>query len=270
MSIPYPFLPSGGELAVSSTEDVLAAWPAKLRDQEDAPVRDALVEAQLAMFLAHQERSDYAAAQCDPTRATGQYLHGHAADREVYAQENEPDEQLRNRLYAVPNVVTPPSILGAVNQILSGYTDKTAKMFESISDRMFLGDGTTTWHSFMGDGISDIDPQYQDRRYDMRDGAGPGGAWLFSENYGRYFVLRIPDITGIGDPAPFMYDSSQVLDDHGPGFFLNDGSITDGSISGFMYNGAADGLSVYQAIVNTVEQIRGHGVRWTLRVDKKL
>lgn len=266
---PYPFLPSGGDLPISSTDDVLAAFPARIRDAEEAPVRDAVVESLAAMLLAYQERADYAAAQSDPSRATGASLRGLAADRGIYAQDGEGNESIRTRIYSVPDVVTPGAILAAVNSILAQYTTKEAKIFESVTDRLFLSDGTATWHSFLTDGDSDIDPQYQDRRYDERDNAGPGGAWLFSEHVGRYFILRVPDLAGINDGDGFMFDGTQgVLAD--VGLWIDDGSDADGSSAGFIYQGFSDALSVYQAIVNTVERIRGHGVRWMLRVDPKL
>ncbi|WP_438029032.1 hypothetical protein [Sorangium sp. So ce233] len=232
-------------------------------------MRDALVEAETAMFLAYQERADYAAAQSDPMRATGVYLAGHASDRGIYQQEGEGDEELRDRVFTVPDVVSPHAILGATNAILAPYTDKEAKLFESVTDRLFLGDGTTEWHSFLTDGTADLDPQYQDRRYELRDGAGPGGAWVFDDADGRYFVLRVPDISGITDALGYAYSGAQDPDDDA-GLFMGDGSDVDGSSAGFLYQGSSDALSIYQAIANTVERIRGHGVRWLLIVDPKL
>ncbi len=269
LPVPYPTLPSGGDLPVASAADVLAAHAVEQRSSEAAPVRDAIAESETAMFLAYQAGSDHAAAQCDPTRATGIYLAGHASDRGIYKQEGEEDEELRARIFTVPDVVSPQAILAAANAAIAPYTDKTAKIFESVLDRLFLGDGTTTWHNFLTDGTADIDPQYQDRRYELRDGAGPGGSWVFGDTYGRYFVLRVPDLSGVTDALGFVYSGTQEPDD-GFGLFLSDGSDPDGSSSGFLYEGSSDALSIYQAIVNAVNGIRGHGVRWMLIVDPKL
>ena len=266
---PYAFLPSGGDLPVASAADVLAVHGIEQRSAPAAPVRDALVEAETAMFLAYQERADYAAAQSDPMRATGVYLAGHASDRGIYRQEGEDDEELRGRVFTVPEVVSPQAILGAANAILAPYTDKEAKLFESVVDRLFLGDGTATFHAFLTDGTVDVDPQYQDRRYDLRPGIGAGGGWVFGDHDGRYFILRVPDISGVTDALGYAYSGAQDPDDSA-GLFMGDGSDPDGSSSVFLYQGLSDALNVYQAIVNTVERIRGHGVRWMLIVDPKL
>lgn len=254
---------------MSSVDDVLAVHADEQREPETAPVRDAIADAETEMFLAYQQRADYAAAQCDPTRATGIYLAGHAADRGIFKQDGEGDEELRDRVFTVPAVVTLGAILGAANAVLANYTTREAKIFESVVDRLYVGDGTTTWHAFLADGTADVDPQYQDRRYDLRDGVGPGGGWVFGNHYGRYFILRVPDLSGITAAMPFAYDGDQSPDD-GLGLFVNDGSDTDGSASGFLFEGSSDAVSVYQAIINAVERIRGHGVRWMLVVDPKL
>lgn len=267
--MPYPVLPSGGDLPVSSVDDVLAVFADEQREPEVAPVRDAVAEAEAEMFLAYQQRADYAAAQCDPTRATGIYLAGHAADRGIFKQADEGDEELRSRIFTVPAVVSLSAILGAANAILATYTTREAKIFESVVDRLYLGDGTTTWHSFLTDGTVDVDPQYQDRRYELRDGVGPGGGWVFGDHYGRYFILRVPDLSGITSALSFAYDGNQEAES-GVGLFLNDGSDADGSASGFLYEGSSDAAGIYQAIINAVERIRGHGVRWMMVIDPKL
>lgn len=266
---PYPFLPSGGDLPVSSVEDVLAVYPADLRAIEEAPVRDAVAEAQTAMFLGHQERADYAAAQSDATRATGPYLHGLGSDRGIFAQEGEDEEVYRTRIFASPDVVTPNAILDATNAILAPYTDSRAKTFDSITDRLFLSDGTASWHSFIFDGEVDVNPQYQDRRYELREGSGPGGAWVFDDSYGRYFVLRVPDLTGITAFAAYTFNGNTAAD-AGTHLFLSDGTVGDGAVGAFLYQGANEALSIYQSIVNTVQRIKGHGVRWKLIVEPKL
>jgi hypothetical protein len=92
--------------------------------------------------------------------------------------------------------VTPASIVAAANAILAPVTSVQAQYFESVLDRLYLTDGTLPWHSFVGT----VSPTYFDRLY--RDDAGvngtqvpnrePGGGWVFGDEIGRYFVLRVP------------------------------------------------------------------------------
>jgi hypothetical protein len=269
---PFPFLPSGGDLAVSSTDDVLAAFPARVRNAETAPVRDAITEAMLAMYLAHQERVDYAAAQSDATRAVGAALDGLGYDRGIFRQDGEGNEAYRDRIFATPAVVTRSAIVDAVNQILAAYTAVEAQLFESVLDREFVrndSDASSWGGAFITDGRTNIDPEYQDRMYDQRPNSHPGGAWAFSEHYGRYFVLRIPSLSDAGSAVGFMFDGTQEPS-QGLGFFTDDGTDGDGSAAGFLYSGSSDATSIYQAIINVVERLRGHGVRWMLIIDPKL
>src|SRR5262245_5171408 len=103
---PLPFIPAGGDLPVSSEDDVRKVLPDLAQGPADeAPVREALVAAQQTMFERWQEASAYAAAQSDPTRATGIYLVGHAEDRELVKREGEDDEAFRERMFAPAELV---------------------------------------------------------------------------------------------------------------------------------------------------------------------
>lgn len=270
MTIPVslPILPSGGQLPVSSTEDVLAAYPEHVKGQTDAPVRDAIVEGQTEMFLSYQLRTDYAAAQSDPTRATGTYLDGFANSVGIHRQADEQDEPLRDRLFSIPAIVSPNNIKAAVDAILSQYTTKECALAESVLDRWFVSDGLSTWHSFVGDGTSDMTPYYPDRLYDERSGSSPGGPLAFSNHNGRHFILRVPELTNVSSIGSFVFDGTE--NNRFLGFFVNDGSGADLDSHGYVFAGGSTADAIYQAIINTVNTIAGHGVRWSMFVDARL
>ena len=275
LPVPLPVLPSGGDLPVRTTADVLAAYPDHVRREVNAPVRDALIEAKTEMFLGYQEHVDYAAAQSDPTRATGLYLEEFTNEVGIFKQDGEKDESLRERYFAVPELVTPEAIKGAVDSILAPFTTKTCFLCESVLDRWFVSDGASSWHSFVGDGTSDMTPDYPDRRYATRAGSSPGGALAFSDGEGRFFILRIPNISATADAAAVAADGAAVLNGEGVDvsatrLYADDGTDADGSSAMFVFAGLGSADSVYQAIVNTVETIRGHGIRVRLLVDSKL
>lgn len=262
------FLPSGGDLPVASTADVLAAYPARVRDVETAPVRDAIVEAQTELFQAYQGAADYAAAQSDPTRATGVYLDGFTGDVGIYRQDEEEDEALRARLFAPPSIVSPDAIKAAVDAILAGYTAKRCYLYESIADRTYVNArADTAWKLYVGSRGQTMSPDYPDRRYALRERSEPGGPIVFNRTAtGRYFILRVPNLDAFDDQAAYVTDraSSAREDDRFYGF--DRGSAT----SSYMFASSATAAAAYATIINTVEQLRGHGVRWRLFVDVKL
>src|SRR5712692_5779116 len=118
----FSVIPQGGDLPVTSVADVIATLPATLLPNQPAPVRDALCTALAAAAIRHQELGAYAAAQCDVLRATDQYLIGLAQDRGFYQQPNEAQEAFRQRLIAIPSLVTPTAIVTLVNALLSPHT----------------------------------------------------------------------------------------------------------------------------------------------------
>lgn len=295
---------SGGDLVVVSDADILAVLPLFLKPGDPAVVRDALIAALREILLRYQVLTAYAADQCDIATATGEYLESLANERDVFKQPGEDDEVLRARVLTAPELVTPTAILAAANAILAALTTVKAEYFESALDRMFLTNGSASFHSFFADS-----PQYPDRLYKddaplnggvYRANARPGGPWLFSDNVGRYFVLRVPAI----DPADvaLAYDGTKLAttdaavpelgggdlpfagalqlgqlppNSGGRGPFLADGSNTsgaeaDGSDATFLYTGVSDPVSIYQSIANAVERIKAHSIRWQLFVDPTL
>jgi hypothetical protein len=228
--------PGQGDAVVTGTQDVLAVAPGFVQQAQGAPapVRDALVAALDGVHERYQELTGYAAAQCDVLRATDQYLVGLAEDRGYFQQPGEAQEPFRSRVLGVPSQVTPAAIVAAVNAILAPLTSVQCQYLESVLDRVYLTDGTATFHSFFnglaGAAPGDTSPQYPDRFY--RDDAlsgglntqavpnrDPGGAWSFSDEIGRYFVLRVPVVA----------DTTTTLAYPGLAPLSGIGSITNGT-----------------------------------------
>jgi hypothetical protein len=271
---------TGGDTPVSGTDDVLAALPLFLRPNDSAPIRDAIVAALTAIFIGYQEASNYAAEQSDVLRATDTYLRGFAQELKTYAKPGEDDEALRARMLSVQGLVTPTAILAAVNALLAPFTTVQAQFAESIQDRWFVRSAPATgdWHSYVWKTTMSRSPTYPDRLYpddaainggDVRPNSNPGGARVWSDNVGRNFLLRLPDLSPLdalvaaacsGGPGPAPYTKS----------YFTVGIGTNASNATFVRNVSASALSVYQAITNTVERLRGSSIRWTLYVDPKL
>jgi len=254
-----------------SQSDVLAVLPAFVRRSDSAPVRDALAAALVEIIRRYRQLSAYAAAQCDITRATGIYLQSLCAEHGVFKQDGESDDALRARALTTPDLVTPTAILAAANTILALYTAGRAQYAETLLDRWFVHDGTAGWHSFVG-----AQPQYRARLYPadaalnggfVRPSSEIGGAWAFADNTGRFFILRVPVLTGLGSAHAFVAGDLAAPPD--ARVFVGDGS-SKASAGMFVYQSPSTALAVYQAIVNTVSRIKGHGVRWLLFADPKL
>lgn len=205
-----PIVPSptvdGGELVVHSDLDVLALLPVEVRRVLSAPVRDALAAALTAILLEYQVRSTQGAALGDILRATGSSLDGLAEDYDRYRQPGETDPQLRARILSLDAMVTPDALLDVVNAIIEPFDDIRAKYFESELDGWFVHDGATdyAWDSFVFDDTAQASPRYPDRLYvgDAAENSGVAlesrevlGAWAFADDLGRYFVLRLPDLS---------------------------------------------------------------------------
>jgi hypothetical protein len=251
--------------------DVLAVLPAFVRRSDSAVVRDALASALVHIIRRYRQLSAYAAKQCDITRATGIYLESLCAEHGVFKQSGENDEQLRARALTTPDLVTPAAILAAANTVLALYTTVRAQYAESILDRWFVHDGTGGWHSFVG-----AQAQYFARLYPadaaanggfVRPSSEIGGAWAFSDQVGRFFVLRVPVLTGLGDAHAFVAaDQTAPVDARS---FVGDGS-SKASAGMFVFQSPSTALAAYQAIVNAVNRVKGHSVRWLLLADPKL
>jgi hypothetical protein len=303
---------SGGDLPVSSVDDVLGIWPSSLKTPDPAPIRDAVLAAIAAMFagqgyaLGYQDLAAYCAAQSDVLRATGIYLDGLFEDRDIRRQVGETDADYRTRGLAFQVVVTTDAIVAAVNSILAPASDKECQVFDATLDRAFLF-STDMPRPFSAPGVQ---PQYLDRLYHedlavngvARDNAEPGGMWVFSDAIGRYFVVRIPDLAPIDALLQLCYSGTKLDPGDktvpelggatpssspqpppgylsaaigGTGLYTGDGtnaagSEADGSVATFLYSNTTDSSRVYETIVNTIERIKGHSIRWMLYVDPSL
>lgn len=261
-----PTLPSGGDHPVRSEADVLAAYPERVSATDTAPVRDGIVAGQVALFQRYQESSDYAAAQSDPTRATGIYLEDFASEVGIHKQAGEDDEALRDRLFAPPVLVTPDAIKAAVDAVLARYTDKRCYLYETIADRVYVNDrADSAWKLYVGSRGQTMSPDYPDRRYALRERSEPGGPMVFNRvARGRFFVVRIPNLDAFDDQIAYGYERASVSRDRL--FVFNRGSDS----STYVFNAGRSATAAYATIINSGEQLRGHGIRWRLLVDTKL
>lgn len=282
-ALPLPSLPvslDGGDLPVSSTEDIAAVEPYFVKKSDSAPVRDAIRAALAAIFVNYQNVSARASALSDVTKSVGIYLDGLGRDLGVYRQSGELDAAYRTRILAAPSVVTPSAILAAVNTILATYTTVLAQYYEAGLDCWFLDNTYANWstHVFSSSTLDTgyLAPEYPDRlyAYDAADNGGyfreqaqPGGACVFDSTIevGRMFALRIPDLSAIDSVDAYVGDGTEGI---AFGLYLGDGTETV-SYS-FFYASPLSEYGVYDAIINSVDRIRGHGVRWTLLVDPTL
>lgn len=277
--MPGPFPIDGGTLPVQSTADVLAVFPTEVRRATTAPVRDALVAALTEILCEYQRRARQCAAMSDILRARRDALTGIGDDHDLAKQEGEDDTSYRARLLGVPELVTPAAIMAAVNAILAPHTTLTAKYFEASVDRLFLsGTNGVAWHSFLFETGTGASPQYPDRLYPDDAAANGGdaiadrevlGGWCFNDQLGRYFVLRLPQLESLDGDGAYAIDAA---DD---GMWIADGSDTagaesDGSDTSFIFTDIALSTDIYGAIVDTVELLKGQGMRWAAYVDPLL
>jgi hypothetical protein len=257
-------VPGSGELAVRGPEDVRALLPEAYREQEEPPILVAMLEVLAEMALAWQDAGNVAVAESDVGTATAQYLDGLGEDRTVSREKDESVAALQARAQAVPGQVDRLSILAVVGAVLAPLTDVKAQLFDAVLDRMYVSNGEAPWHSFVGAG-----PSYPDRLYEedalanggARPQSSPGGAWVMGDHAGRYFVLRVPDLSGIdlghAFPGP-------------PGGAPGGRMFLGGTGTSFLALTNVTALVAYQAIADRVSAILGHGVRWKLVVDPTL
>lgn len=274
LTLPAPL--DGGELPVTSSTDVAKAEPYFVRRATVAPVRDAFRAGLVALFAWYQRAASYAAAQVDILRATGLYLDGLGRDFDVFRQDGEGHEAYRARILAGEDVVTPAAILAAVNATLAPYTTIEAQYAESIMDRWFVEDGTATWSSHVWSRNGDRVPYYPDRLYEeqsaenggyVREQSAPMGALPFSDDVGRHLVVRIPDLAAVDENVAYAFsDAGGTVATYG--LFVGDGTETVDLA--FAFSGTETEDAIYAAVVNAVERIKGHGIRWTLYVDPNL
>lgn len=281
----------GGALPFSSTDDVLAILPAFLKPTDSAPVRDAIVAAILAMALVYQERSGYAAAQSDVLRAVDTYLAGQGADRGVVQQTGESSTAYRARILSTPNLVTPTAILAAVNSLLAPVTTIKAQYCESVQDRWYVrkngsSSGLSTFHSFVykSTAVRSRSPYYLDRLYEddaaqnggvFRAQSNPGGARVWNDTLGRFFLLRIPDITPIDSGGAFGFKTAETVypvgsKQPGLGMFAFKHASAGSAYGAYARADATSSATIYSAIVNVVGRLHAASIRWAVLVDPKL
>ncbi len=282
-----------GSVPVSSDEDVLALFPQFMRGSDEAPVRDAIVAAIRVIMMTYQDASSYAAAQSDVLTATGPALRSKLAERGVEQQDGEDEETYRARGLGFQAVVTPEAIVAAVNSLIAPLT---CTYLEPSLDRIFLSDGTGAWHTFIG-----VAPSYPDRYYPddaaanggiVRPSIDPGAGYMFTENTGRSFVIRVQDLSALDETIQLIYNgtklalsdaavpelggatppqSGQPADDElasslgGVGIYLYDNTPAPADRT-FLYQPTTDSRRTYDRIVATVERLRGASFRWALYV----
>lgn len=271
----------GGDLPVTSADDVLALLPAFVRDNDTDPVRDAIAAALAEVFLEYQRRADYASAQSDVLRSTGRYLDEFFEKRGIYRALGESDPDLRARGLAIQDYVTPTAILAATDSLLAPYTKVKSRYAESIHDRWFVHDGGDhPWHSHVYSHAGTNTPTYPDRLY-PRDAAANGGyacpqrepmgAMAFGGHGGRQFLLRVPDLSPIDDAFSSVWSQNHVAEPQAAhGFFIRTGVVTGGGVGTFIRQNPGTAQRVYETIINTIDRIKAHSIRWVLIADPRL
>ncbi|HEY2509819.1 MAG TPA: hypothetical protein VGI39_03155 [Polyangiaceae bacterium] len=256
-------------------EDVLAVVPSFLRPDDDAPVRDAILAAILALCLSCQDWAQWASDQASALAANGAYLDA-AGEEQGQIRNGDLDPAYRARILAPPSVVAPTALLTAANAVLAPYTAVGCKYAESQDDRLFwrLEDGSTTgpFGYLYFDGSVPQSPDYADRYYESEaaqnggvgyPGREPGSGLLFDDTVGRWFLLRAPDLTSIdGEDTP-VYDTPQPND-----FYV--GTTAAGSFTSYVLADAATSSAIYGALINVIDRLKGQSIRWSLVVDPNL
>lgn len=281
-----------GDLPVVDNDSIAALEPHLVQDSDDAPVRDAIRAALVAMFTYYQDQTSLAALQSSVLFATGIYLDGLGRDEGVFRQSTEPytqagDAAYRARIILQGGTVTPQAILAAVNSLLAPYSTIPARYLESIMDRGYTRSSTANPQAaYVRDGstIGNCDPTYVDRVYkddaasnlgQWVDSRHPGGFWSFSDDIGRLFVLRIPSLAAVDSSGAYAFDGTLngngvTPESLGYGLFCTDGSVVPQTWWDFFRNAPATATGVYQEIVNTVNRLVGHSIRWELVPDPLL
>lgn len=245
-----------GDLVVRSAGEVRRFLPAAFRKAKDAPVRELLLGALVAMAREWQRRSSYAIEQSAVATATDQYLDGLVGDYGLARAQDESDQALRRRAMAVPEQVSPKALLGAINAVMGPHSSVPVRMLEPTLDGWFVHGGAATWHSFVG-----APPDYPDRLYApgsggglLRDHSEPHGAIPHWDPVGRELLLLMPSFDPEG-AATFVSDSASAPEE--TQFFVGEAPFP----FGFVWAGASTTRDVYAALANSLERVLGHGIR---------
>ena len=274
-----PLVSGSGPLAVTSQADVRAQMPAWMVAALSQPVTDALVEALYFLILYYQHDAGYAAAQGDLLRATEEYLDGLSQDRSYERGEGELDPAFRERVLDIPDMATGFALRTVINGILAPFTSSRAQVIDTALDRWFVrssGAGAAR-RSFVN-----RNPEYPTRLYEQ-DAADNGASIadnepkrprLFSDRLGRQFMVIVPDLSGLHDSPASVYSSAfqgaSPEDARLGGIAMHLGAGTSGETAAYLIGSTATAESVYQSIVNAVNQIKGHSMRWILMSDPSL
>lgn len=345
----------GGDLPVNSITDITSEWAPEIQLIPVDPIRDAIQEGQLGLFLQYQLISSYASAQSDPGRATEEYLDEILEEHGCPRQGGADDNTARDVMFSTPPVVSPEAIVQVANNILAPYTTTSCRYAEK-SDGWFVGDGTTPWSSHVFPvavtGQPYATPTYLDRPqievvFEGGGGgtgatamasvvagsilsvaitaagsgyttaplayvSGPGGSGAvlqvqilnglvtnvlvvnggsgYSEwrrppgampnqdTYGRWFLLRVPDISSLDSELAAVFGQLRV--ESGAeimgGFFVNEPtfpsapSITDLNVTYLFDFAAATVDNIYNSLIAQVDAAVGAGIRWDLIADPLL
>ena len=241
-----------------SADDVLAIMPEKYR-QEDQPVTQALASALAAHTSAHNKAVEYAAAQSDLLRATDKYLDGKAQDHGFVRALDESDEDFRARVLAWRNIATRDAVAEAVNAVVETYSTSEAVLIDPILDGWYVDDGSAVWSSHVWDESGGSWQNYPDQLYASRTNAGLLDAIPLSSDRGRCFGILIPVIDNVAD---LMW-----IDDN-EGCFVGDGS--ESVPMSFTSAWMKTATEVADDLLNAVESVRAHGVRWFALEDARL
>lgn len=286
---------SGGDLPVVTDDDVEQVLRSFLKKDDPTLVRDALVSGLFKILATYQQRAERACALSDVLRSEGEFLRGIAQDAKIPIFAGDSDDAIRARILVSAQTVTPTAILAAANTILAPFTTIKAAYCEG-SDRWFVADRSQPnppgWFSFVWTSAMNRDPSYPDRLYvdDAVQNGGaviprrrPGGARAFTDTFGRQFLLRIPDLTAAASSGFFPFSifstvpglpstpSSPDTDYRVLAVFAGTGISTfDAQLANSVRSIPGSALTVFNAIVSTVQRIKGHGVRWTIVADPKL
>ena len=257
--------PWAPDLSAKEPSDPIEVLPARYKTASK-PVLDALSGALQAHMTAHDDAAGYAAAQSDVLRATERYLDGLAEDEGQVRASNELDENFRARIIAWNNVVTRSAIAETVSAGLSGITDGEAVLIDPILDGWYVDNGASVWSSHVwtesGGGV----PNYPDRLYTLRPNSGLLDAQPIPDAAadGRCFGILIPEIDNT------IVELMWVGDLQGCRCFVEDGTAQNPGEMAFTSSYSLEPIEVCQAIVNSIESMRAHGVRWFLLDDARL
>jgi hypothetical protein len=287
----------GGDLPVNSVTDVASEWAKEIQLIPVAPVRDAIEAGQTALLLEYQRRASYAAAQSDPARATDEYLDEILEEYGCPRKSGQTDDQARAVMFSTPPVVSPTAILTVANGVLSQYTAVSCRYAEH-SDGWFVTNGFISggWSSHVfataDNGTSTCTPNYPDRP--QTPNRRPPGAMPNQNTYGRWFLLRVPDISSLDDNIASSFGGDLFLGGvyHGPssqnepapsvgapgipetsasvgGFFVGSGSSATNTT--YVFGFASDTVDgIYNSMISAINNAVGAGIRWDLVVDPQL